>query len=103
MGRVVGPNDPTWTDDDRRFAMAYDAAMAEVCERCGTRESEWERFGEAAYMSQQHYCRGCERIAQEERNIPEKQREYRHAYVVPTPLARDDDFVEIKPRRPPPE
>lgn len=91
MGRVAGPGEPKWTGRDRDFALAYQVAMTDRCPSCGTRESEWKRFGHDAYIGQQHYCEGCQRLEQEQNNIPEPQRGYVRPYLAPKPLARIDE------------
>lgn len=43
-------------------------AQAEVCPKCGTRESEWEADRDA-YISDIIRCYGCELMEQEKDNI----------------------------------
>lgn len=89
-GRVVGSEDQQWLDYDREMALAYEAAMADVCRKCGTRGSEWEKDPYDAYMGQLHVCLGCQRLEQEQRNIDPKAAGYTSAYLVPPELAVDD-------------
>lgn len=55
----------SWDPLDQDKALAYQRAKLEVCDRCGTREIEWQRDHDA-YVADTKRCLGCERIEQEE-------------------------------------
>ena len=69
-----GYGDGTWSDLDRRKALAYEAYLKQVCPSCGTREEEWdERSGgdEDAYRAITHRCIGCQLLADRQKQVPE--------------------------------
>jgi len=63
--------DPEWTDQDRVLALAYRRRSAAVCPDCGTHPREWaaDRF---AYVAVNHYCPGCDLVAQARDQVPEQ-------------------------------
>ena len=72
--QLRGHGDGTWTDLDRRKALAHEAYLKQVCPACGTRASEWdERTGgaEDAYTAITHRCIGCQLIADRQTTVPE--------------------------------
>lgn len=88
LGRVVGPNDPQWTDDDRDKVLAYRDAMASVCPSCRTRRELWER-DDLAYIGQLDSCPGCRALSEEEQNIPPAKAPWVKAYMAPRHLVGD--------------
>ena len=79
----------SWPDDDQDKALAYQRDKATVCAGCGTRPREWvgDRF---AFVAQSTVCPGCEVLAQEQKNIPERQQGVR-LFLVPRELAEAED------------
>lgn len=66
--------DGTWSDLDRRKALAYQAYRQMVCPSCGTRAEEWDESvggDEDAYRATTHRCVGCQILADEQKNVPE--------------------------------
>lgn len=96
LGRVVGPEDPLWSDEDQDKALAFEQEQARVCRGCGTRSEEWDpkqggdRF---AYVANHRYCPGCEVLHQEGRNIGEGREAYTYPYLEPR------EAVEQRERR----
>lgn len=77
-GRTQEMGTPYWTDDDRQKVMAFLEFKAELCPRCGTRESDWvddeKRFlDEPKYEAITHKCFGCSEINRISSTIPEGQ------------------------------
>ena len=69
-----GQGDGTWSDLDRRKALAYEEYLKAVCPSCGTRAEEWdEDLGgdEDAYRAITHRCIGCQLIADKQKTVPE--------------------------------
>lgn len=69
-----GHGDGTWTDLDRRKALAYAEYQRSVCPSCGTRAEEWdENVGgdEDAYRAFTHRCIGCQVIADRQKQVPQ--------------------------------
>ncbi|MFJ7297545.1 hypothetical protein [Streptomyces collinus] len=69
-----GHGDGTWTDLDRRKALAYADHQRQACPACGTRPDEWdEQAGgdEDAYRATTHRCIGCQLIADKQKTVPE--------------------------------
>ncbi|MEU1134476.1 hypothetical protein ABZ383_32225 [Streptomyces sp. NPDC005900] len=69
-----GQGDGTWTDLDRRKALAYAAYQRQVCQGCGTRLDEWdETHGgtEDAYTAITLRCIGCQLLADKQKTVPE--------------------------------
>ena len=69
-----GHGDGTWSDLDRRKALAYEAYMRQVCPSCGTRADEWdEKAGgdEDAYRAITHRCIGCQLLADRQQTVPD--------------------------------
>jgi hypothetical protein len=79
-----------WADDDQDKALAYEAAVRQVCPRCGTRPAEWEADREA-YVGQTHLCPGCEVRHQEQQNVPSDAADYTVVYLAPKALAVPPD------------
>jgi hypothetical protein len=68
-----GHGDGTWTDLDRRKALAYADYLKQVCPSCGTRPDEWdEALGgdEDAYRAVTHRCIGCQLLADKQKTVP---------------------------------
>jgi hypothetical protein len=63
-----------WDEGDREKALTFKYDQQVTCSSCGTRPEEWDptaggnRF---AYVSKQHYCHGCDLLAQERENVRE--------------------------------
>lgn len=71
--RFRGHGDGTWTDLDRRKALAYADYVKQVC-TCGTRADEWdEQAGgeEDAYRAITHRCVGCQLLADRQKEVPQ--------------------------------
>lgn len=69
-----GHGDGTWSDLDRRKALAYADYLKQVCPGCGTRADEWdEQTGgdEDAYRAITHRCIGCQLIADKQKRVPD--------------------------------
>lgn len=69
-----GYGDGTWSDLDRRKALAYAEYLKTVCPQCGTRVEEWdEELGgdEDAYRATTHRCIGCQLIADKQKQVPD--------------------------------
>lgn len=67
LGRIVGPGDPTWLEDDREKALWWMIHENERCPNCGTRHEEFDRAAGGdphAYEWKLRHCRGCEILAQ---------------------------------------
>lgn len=67
LGRIVGPHDPQWTEDDREKALWWMIHESEKCPSCRTRKDEYDpkQGGDLhAYQWKSHHCRGCEILAQ---------------------------------------
>jgi hypothetical protein len=72
--RFRGHGDGTWTDLDRRKALAYADYLKAVCPTCGTRAEEWDETvggDEDAYRAITHRCVGCQVIADKQKQVPE--------------------------------
>jgi len=69
-----GHGDGTWTDLDRRKALAHEDYLKQVCPSCGTRAEEWdEQAGgdEDAYRATTHRCIGCQVLADKQTEVPD--------------------------------
>lgn len=79
----------SWSELDQDKALAWVRRQALHCKGCGTRQEEWDedRF---AYVAESYICPGCEVIAQERENVPDKQKGV-HIKLVPFALASDPD------------
>jgi hypothetical protein len=69
-----GHGDGTWTDLDRRKALAYAAYNRSVCPHCGTRVDEWDENAggdEDAYTAITHRCVGCQVLADKQKTVPQ--------------------------------
>jgi len=68
-----GHGDGTWTDLDRRKALAYEDYLRQACPSCGTRPEEWDETAggdEDAYRAITHRCVGCQLIADKQKDVP---------------------------------
>jgi len=69
-----GHGDGTWSDLDRRKALAYADYLKQLCPQCGTRPQEWDENAggdEDAYRATTHRCIGCQVIADKQKTIPD--------------------------------
>ena len=69
-----GHGDGSWSELDRRKAIAYRDYKRTVCQACGTRPDEWnEETGgdEDAYLAATHKCIGCEVLADKQAEVPD--------------------------------
>ena len=69
-----GRGDGTWSDLDRRKALAYADYLKTVCPSCGTRAEEWDEAAggdEDAYRAVTHRCIGCQVLADKQKTVPE--------------------------------
>ena len=69
-----GHGDGTWTDLDRRKALAYADYLKQVCPHCGTRAEEWDETAggdEDAYRATSHRCIGCQLLADKQKTVPD--------------------------------
>jgi len=71
-----------WSEDDREKALAYRREMAKICSGCGTRHEEWDEDPDA-YIGWITRCEGCKRVAQEKRNITEKDSDHVRVGLMP--------------------
>lgn len=92
LGRKVRPGiDPDWLPTDAGLAVAWQQNQREACRSCGTRPDEWQADRDA-YVSDTHYCRGCELLAQQrESDAVPTDKDGRplpgyHAYLMPRPM-----------------
>ena len=69
LGRVVGPGQPRWEEEDRELALAYMRMDRERCSGCGTFSDEWDR-DRFAYVAHATVCPGCENLEREKDNVP---------------------------------
>ncbi len=72
--RFRGHGDGTWSDLDRRKALAYAAYLKTLCPGCGTRAEEWDEEAggdEGAYRATTHRCIGCQILADKQKTVPE--------------------------------
>lgn len=53
------------------MALAWNREQALKCSGCGTRRDEWTDQPDA-YISVHEICPGCQRIAEEQQNVPEE-------------------------------
>lgn len=60
-----------WSEDDQDKALAWKREQALTCSGCGTRKDEWEEDRDA-YISVHEVCPGCQRIAEENENVPDQ-------------------------------
>ena len=82
-----------WSDDDQDKALMYTAEMATVCRGCGTRQADWDEDPNA-YIGNWRICPGCERLEEEDANIPDGTKGV-HKELVPRPEEfKDQDEVE---------
>lgn len=69
-----GHGDGTWTDLDRRKALAHTDYLKAVCPTCGTRAEEWDENAggdEDAYRAITHRCIGCQLLTDKQTTVPE--------------------------------
>jgi hypothetical protein len=69
-----GLGDGTWSDLDRRKALAYAAYTKTLCPTCATRAEEWDEDAggdEDAYTAITHRCVGCQVLADKQKTVPE--------------------------------
>lgn len=69
-----GHGDGSWSDLDRRKALAYAALLKQVCPSCGTRAEEWDEDAggdEDAYRATTHRCIGCQLMADKQKTVPD--------------------------------
>jgi hypothetical protein len=69
-----GHGDGTWSDLDRRKALAYEEYRRSVCPQCGTRPEEWDEAAggdEDAYRAITHRCVGCQLLADKQKTVPD--------------------------------
>lgn len=59
-----------WHPDDQDKALAWVREQSLKCSGCGTRKDEWAEDRDA-YISVHEVCPGCQRIAEENQNIPD--------------------------------
>lgn len=77
-----------WSADDREKALGFTKRQRETCSGCGTHPDEWQADADA-YVGWLERCPGCERLEQEENNIPEAKRSSRSIkrFLVPRSVA----------------
>lgn len=69
-----GHGDGTWTNLDRRKALAHEAHLRQECPSCGTRADEWDEHAggaEDAYTPITHRCVGCQLLADKQKSVPD--------------------------------
>lgn len=67
-GRVVGPGDPYWLDEDQAKVIAYRLEKAQRCHKCGTAGWEWETDPHA-YEPKIDVCIGCVKLEAARKDI----------------------------------
>jgi hypothetical protein len=75
----------SWDTTDQDKALAYRREMAKCCNRCGTRQSEWDE-DEHAYLGNIRRCEGCGRLEDEEENLKDDRRGA-HVELLPRQVA----------------
>lgn len=83
-GRIVGPGEPLWLDDDRATALAYRKWLREDeatrCPRCRTRESDWidpesgRPLRDPLWEAVIRECAGCAEAVDVEGDMTDEQR-----------------------------
>jgi hypothetical protein len=69
-----GLGDGTWSDLDRRKALAWADYTKAACPSCGTRAEEWDEDSggdEDAYTAITHRCIGCQLLADRQKTVPD--------------------------------
>jgi len=62
-GRVVGPGDPVWAEDDVDLALAWQAEQKAMCKGCGHHLDEsTDGATRRQWEAQELICHGCEVI-----------------------------------------
>lgn len=72
LGRVVGPGEPLWLEEDRAWALALAQVEAEQCPGCGQPLAETTDPGaQYAYQAKITRCHACAAVAREGRDFAE--------------------------------
>lgn len=76
LGRVVGPDDPAWTDMDLDLVLGYRREKAKACPSCGTQPEEWlgpdgKELNPPPLEPHAVRCAGCAASEQFRKTIPE--------------------------------
>ena len=65
LGRVVGPGDPVWLDEDRAYVLAWQAHRRDTCTGCGhsltTSTAKENQLGYDAEVVRCHACAAQQR------------------------------------------
>lgn len=94
LGRVVGPGDPQWLDEDREKVHAVLHAGIGECANCGSREEDWRDadgfpLEEPTWMVDFVHCLGCDEIERAQRFAAEQKG--RGVTVRLVPFLSDED------------
>lgn len=68
LGRVVGPGEPLWTDEDRSDALAWHREQQAKCPQCGTPRDEADKYDVRHWTPRRHVCSPCRVIAHEQQH-----------------------------------
>lgn len=98
-----GHGDGTWSDLDRRKAIAYAAYHRQVCAACGTRPAEWDETvggDEDAYRAVTHRCVGCQIIADRQQTLPEGEEAHgMKVGLIPTSVHAALQYARTRPHQ----
>lgn len=83
LGRVVGPGDPMWLEDDQDKALEWLRREKQKCPGCRTTREEWQR-DPTAYIGAHEICPFCEVLEQERDNVDDDAKGVR-VYLRPNP------------------
>ena len=85
LGRVPGPAEPRWLDDDRELAVAFERWNGQVCPSCGLHPLDWEDELDETWKGVLRTCFGCRELDDIRSTIPEKHRGRQdiHAFLTP--------------------
>lgn len=95
------PGEPMWLDEDQDKIVAWLRARHEVCQQCGTIESDWidpvtgRYFDQPKWEAVTYRCPGCAEVQRAARDVPEGEPGVR-VLLVPADIderEEDDDAV----------
>lgn len=91
-GRLPGPGEVMWSDDDRAKQLAWQAWHNEHCKNCGTRREEWydpltgAELRDLPYEVVEVPCPGCELLEDERAERKEEKDAKRGAHLILRPV-----------------
>jgi hypothetical protein len=71
----------SWSEGDRKKAIAWEIRRRQTCPSCGTREEEWQT-GQRLYAPSKKSCIGCKELEKATKSIPDKMRGWTRAILV---------------------